>query len=58
MTFTLEQLMKWQAYERVRESGDYNMLDPRAAQAAGLNKEEHLFCIEHYTALKAANEDA
>lgn len=41
MMFTPKQLKNWQAYERVRENGKYNMLDTRAAQAAGLNKEEH-----------------
>lgn len=28
--FTVEQLNKWKAYERVRVGGRYNMFDPRA----------------------------
>ena len=59
MTFTPEQLKNWQAYERVRASSEYNMFDPRAAQAAGLNSDEHLFCMRHFDALKkASNEQA
>lgn len=58
MTFTPEQLKNWEAYEEVRQSGEYNMFDPRAAQAAGLRRDEHLFCLEHHAALKAAHEAA
>lgn len=56
MTFTDQQLKNWAAYEEVRLSGAFNMFDRRAAAAAGLSKDEHLFCIEHYDALKLAHE--
>jgi hypothetical protein len=54
MNFTTEQLLYFEAYEQVRESAEYNMFDPRAAQAAGLNKDQHIFVMENYTALKLA----
>jgi len=55
-TFTKQQLDDWESFESVRRDGLFNMLDPRARMAAGLDKEEHLFCIKHYSALKAAAE--
>ena len=58
MTFTPEQLKNWEAYEKVRQSAECNMFDLRAAEAAGLTKEEHLFCMEHYAVLKLAFEAA
>jgi hypothetical protein len=54
MTFTDKQLENWAAYEEVRLSGEFNMLDRRAAFAAELTEHEHLFCIQHYDALKLA----
>jgi hypothetical protein len=58
MTFTDQQLKNWAAYEKVRLSAEFNMFDRRAAVAAGLRQEEHLFCMENYSALKAAYEAA
>jgi hypothetical protein len=58
MTFTEQQLKDWAAYEEVRLSGEFNMLDRRAAFAAGLSQHEHLFCIQYYDALKKAHEAA
>jgi hypothetical protein len=58
MTFTPEQLKNWEAYEKVRLSNRYNMLDPKAQKATGLSVEEHLFCITNYNQLKAAHEAA
>lgn len=52
--FTPKQIKNWKAFEKVRESGRFNMIDPRAASAARLSKDEHLFVIEHYEALEAA----
>ena len=54
MTFTPEQIQNWQAYESVRVSGDFNMFAPQAFQAAGLTRDEHLFCMANYDALKKA----
>lgn len=52
-TFTAEQIAAWKRYERVRSSGEFNMFDPRAAVAARLSRDMHLFCMENYSALKA-----
>ena len=55
-TFTDAQKSNWQDYEAVRQSGVYNMFDPRARRAAGLNAEEYVFVMRNYAALKAACE--
>jgi hypothetical protein len=52
-TFTPAQLNDFLAYVKVQESGRHNMLDPRAARAAGLSRDQMVFVIEHYAALKA-----
>jgi hypothetical protein len=54
MTFTDEQLMHFEAFEKVRESAEYNMFAIQAAEAAGLTRDEHLFILENYSALKVA----
>jgi hypothetical protein len=54
MTFTSEQLKDWEVYEKVRQSAECNMFDRRASEAAGLTKDQHLFVMEHYNALKLA----
>lgn len=51
-TFTKSQIDDWKAYERVRKGGRYNMFDPRAKTAAGLSREEYMFCLKNYTELK------
>jgi hypothetical protein len=51
-TFTKEQLAHYKAYERVRASCRYNMLDPRARQAASLTQEEYAFVMENFDALQ------
>jgi hypothetical protein len=56
MTFTDQQLKNWASYEEVRLSGEFNMFDRRAAVAAGLSLDDHLFCMANYDALKAAHE--
>lgn len=55
-TFTKEQLSDWRAYERVRKSGRYNMFDPRARQATGLDKEDYVFVMQNFSELKAVAE--
>ena len=52
----LSQLEAWRSFETVRQSNEYNMWSPHAADAAGLNRDEHLLCINHYEALKKASE--
>ena len=52
--FTQEQLENWREYERVRESGKFNMFHPYARMATGLDKKEYYFCLENYDALRDA----
>jgi len=43
----------WMAYEEVRASGLFNMFDPNARISTGLAREEFLFVMKNYDALKA-----
>jgi hypothetical protein len=54
MEFTKQQLKDFEAYERVRVRGLYNMFDPRARESIGLSKERYLFVMDNYSALKIA----
>ncbi len=45
MTITKEQ---YDAYERVRSSGKYNMLDTRALQVSGLQFDVYKFIMKNY----------
>jgi hypothetical protein len=56
MNYTKNQINDYRAYEKVRKSGSYNMFSPLARTAAMLTKEEHLFVMENYSALKEASE--
>lgn len=53
--FTAQQLLDFQAYVRVQKSNRYNMFDSRAMQAASLERDEFLFVMENYDALRAAS---
>ena len=53
--FTFEHLANLAAFEEVRDSGLYNMLDPRARAASGLSREDYAFAMKHYSKLKAAD---
>jgi hypothetical protein len=53
--FTRRQLADWRAFEKVRRGGLWtDMFSLEAREAAGLRREECLFVIQHYAALKAA----
>ena len=39
------------AYEKVRVSGKYNMFDERAMKESGLTKKDYLYVMEHYSEL-------
>jgi hypothetical protein len=54
--FTALQLKQWAAFERVRAGGRFNMFDPRARAATGLDDDDYLFVMENYTELKEAEE--
>ena len=49
---TPKQIKDWRAYERVRAGGKWNMFDPNARIATGLSRENYIFCMKHYSALK------
>lgn len=55
--FTLQQIQNFIAYEEVRQSRRFNMWSTQASQAAGLDREEHVFVIKNFTALKAQAEE-
>jgi hypothetical protein len=55
--FTSDDLNDWQAFERVRKSGRWNMYDPHARRATGLSSERYSFVMHNFTKLKAAAED-
>lgn len=55
--FTPEQLSAWESYEAVRQSGAFNMFDPRAKEAAGLDTRMYVFVMKNYSALKAKSKE-
>jgi len=54
--FTADQLRQYKDYERVRKGGRFNMLDPQARKATGLDREDYTFVLRNYSALRAASE--
>ena len=57
--FTREQLVDFDAYERVRSSGQFNMLTRQAQHATGLDRDRYVYVMEHFDALQdAANKRA
>lgn len=56
--FTLRQIADWRSFEKIREGGRWNMFAPQAREAAGLRREECLFVMQHYAALKEAAAEA
>ena len=58
LPFSPADLKAFRAYVKVQESGHYNMLDPRAAHAAGLNTDQMVFIMSNYNELKSANREA
>jgi hypothetical protein len=58
MTSTTEQIEDWESFEEIRATNRFNMFDPAARIATGLTREQFLFCMANYDALKAAYEAA
>lgn len=58
MTFTEQQLSDWKRYEKVRQSGKFNMWFPGARSATGLSEDRYMFALSNYTELKRAVEMA
>lgn len=54
--FTDQQIKDFKDYEKVRASGKYNMVDPRARRAAGLNDAEYCFVMDNFSALRGQAE--
>ena len=54
--YTQEDLDDFEAYEKVRRSGKYNMYSPDAKLATGLTDERFMFVLKHYSALRKAFE--
>ena len=52
--FTEQQLKDYSSYEVVRLSGKYNMFDPSALWATGLEDEAYMFVMDNFRALKEA----
>jgi hypothetical protein len=55
--YTLVELMQYQAFEKVRSSGAFNMFDPRARHAAKLTPEQYAFVMDNYSDLKKQHEE-
>ena len=53
MKFTENEIAHFNAFEKVRKVGKYNMLSHLARGASGLNKEAYRFVMSNYDALKA-----
>ena len=54
MEFTSKQLSDFREYEKVRLSGRFNMLDPKARQMTGLSYDDYVFTMKHYGDLRDA----
>lgn len=54
MKFIQEQLADFKAFKAVQESGEFNMFDPRARAASGLDRAEFRFVLKNYDDLKKA----
>jgi len=52
--FTDEEIEAFRKYELVRQSGAYNMFDPRARAMAGLSSSEFTFVMENFPSLITA----
>lgn len=49
--FSKKQIRQWRAYERVRESGRWNMYWPQARMETGLSEKDYRFVMDNYSAL-------
>jgi len=52
--FTERQIEAWKEFEEVRQSGVVNMMSPQVRDLCDITRDEHLFIIENYSALKEA----
>lgn len=56
--FTEERLKQYDAYEKVRQNGRWNMFDPAARRATRLSPQDYSFVMKNYSALRAQRESA
>ncbi len=56
MTFTPQQIAYFRRYEAVRQAGKYNMFSPQAMQLVGGTRQDYMFVLSNYAALKVASE--
>lgn len=56
IAFTKKQLRNWTRYEEVRAGGRWNMWDEAAQRATGLTRDDYIFTLRNYNALKKAVE--
>jgi hypothetical protein len=50
--YTDQQIQNWKRFEKVRQSGKFNMFSSDARAKAELFKDDHLFIIKNYDGLK------
>lgn len=55
-THTEQELANFKAYERVRQSGKWNMFSREAQLATGLDRDEYIFVMKNYESLQAQAE--
>ncbi len=53
MQFSQYQIKNWRAFEAIRQSGAFNMFDPRARALSDMSPAEWVYCMEHYAELKS-----
>lgn len=56
LEITDDDLDDYEAYERVRNVGKWNMFDPRARRATRLSESRYSFVLKNYDELRAAHE--
>lgn len=56
-TFTKERIMQFNNFEEVRSEGQFNMFSRDAREATGLEKDDYIFVMKNYPALKKAAEE-
>lgn len=52
--FTEQEIANWRKYEKVRFGGRWNMFDPKAQHATGMDSAEYSFVLNNYDELKTA----
>jgi len=56
MKFTPKQISNWRKYEKVRQSGRWNMFFPKTRAATKLSREDYSFVMENFVELKESAE--